>query len=380
VNFEGVAVGINGSTGAPNDDFANEVNRRSPSVFYNVAPLNVSTWTNNNPTGNLEWEQFRIDTNPANPADVHVTDRLTNGLYHIHLQGMDLVNLNAWRFSYPVVGVCEADPETGESNPCKDLLHPYLIGDTVFFDNNPNGIQESGEPGVPGVSVCLFDDHNFPILDVFNNPVCTVTDANGEYFFDVEARTVDPYTGEVTEEGIYTVKVKPENFDPGGPLAGYTSTTGGEELTRTVIDENVLTYDFGYAQPGDLGSIGDTVWKDRNQNGIFDPGERGLANVRLSLSGDTNNDGEPDITATAFTDSSGHYLFSDLPAGTYTVNVVGPPLILSQRPTYDFDGIDTPNVAILVLRSGENNLEVDFGYWMNRPPKPQHLFPRPNDR
>jgi hypothetical protein len=147
-----------------------------------------------------------------------------------------------------------------------------------------------------------------------------------------------------------------------------------------VVDANVLTYDFGYAQPAGLGSIGDTVWKDRNQNGVFDPGERTLSNVTVSLSGDTNNDGQPDVTATAVTDSNGHYLFSELPAGTYTVSIVAPPLILTLRPTYDFDGIDTPHVATLTLQAGENNLEVDFGYWMNRPPKPPHLFPRPSDR
>jgi len=368
---EGVAFGQNGTTGAPSDDSEFPVNRRSPAVIFDVAPLNVPTFNNTNPSGNLEWEQYRIETDRSVPADEYVDDRLTNGLYHIHLRGMDLSNLNAWRFQYPVVGVCEADPETGEVNPCKDPLHPYLIGDMVFFDDNLNGVQDDGEAGVPGVDVCLFDGHGFPILDIANNPICTVTDETGWYSFEVEGRTLDPETEEVVEEGVYNVRINDENFDPGAPLEGYTSTTGGEEQTDTVIDENVLEYDFVYAIPATTGSIGDSVWKDRNKNHIYDPNERGIAFVTVALSGDTNGDGQPDLTATTRTDISGHYLFTDLPAGNYTVRVVAPAFVLALLPTYDYDGVDTPNVASLTLGPGESNLDVDFGYWIVQPPKPR---------
>jgi hypothetical protein len=50
----------------------------------------------------------------------------------------------------------------------------------------------------------------------------------------------------VTEAGVYTVQVTPGNFISGGPLYNLASTTGGQEQTNTVIDANVLTYDFGY--------------------------------------------------------------------------------------------------------------------------------------
>ncbi len=247
--FEGVAVGTAGSTGSPQDDLANPLFRREPSIFYEVSPLNLTPFLNNNPTGNQEWEQFRIDTNPDNLADYYVDDRLPAGLYHIHIEGMDLSNLNAWRTPYNTIGVCEYDPSTGEANPCKNEFQPLLIGDTVFLDMDNDGVQDPDEPGIPGVTVYLMDSYGFPVLDIFNNPISTVTDGNGNYYFDVQGLTIDEFTGDVVVDGIYTVWVGDENFAPGAPLDGLASTTGGETQTYPVIDANVLDYDFGYWRP-----------------------------------------------------------------------------------------------------------------------------------
>ena len=49
------------------------------------------------------------------------------------------------------------------------------IGDYVWKDLNQNGIQETGEPGIPGVTVTL--------TNAFGSPVTTTTDANGLYHF-----------------------------------------------------------------------------------------------------------------------------------------------------------------------------------------------------
>jgi hypothetical protein len=63
------------------------------------------------------------------------------------------------------------------------------------------------------------------------------------------------------------VRVGVENFNLGGPLVGATSTTGGETLTRTVVDADVLTYDFGYRFPPSVcvvtAGIWRTIYKDR---------------------------------------------------------------------------------------------------------------------
>jgi hypothetical protein len=261
--FEGVAVGSDGTTGAPSDDSKSPLLRRSPAVYYDFILPTGKTYQNANPSGNLEWEYFRIDSNASIPADVHVNGYLPNGLYSIHMNGIDLSNLNFWRIPYDTLGVCAKPQGADMPDPCKPPLFPYLIGDTVFKDPNGDGVQQSGEPGIAGVTVYLLDSQGQSLVDIFNNPITATTDANGHYFFNVQGKTIDPYTGDVLVSGTYSVKIAPQNFNSGGPLAGGVSTTGGEQLTRTVTNANVLTYDFGYKWPvtaPGTGTIG--FWKN----------------------------------------------------------------------------------------------------------------------
>ena len=50
------------------------------------------------------------------------------------------------------------------------------IGDTVWFDEDQDGIQDAGEPGIPGVTVNLLDCSNVQVATM-------TTDANGYYLF-----------------------------------------------------------------------------------------------------------------------------------------------------------------------------------------------------
>ncbi len=210
------------ATGNPYDDHGNPKFRRAPSVIYDVIDPTGNVYSNTNPSGNAEWEQFRIDTDSNTPADYHVGELLPAGIYHVHVTGLDISNLNAWHPVYDLVCVHE------DGSPCIPVLHPYLIGDTVWKDANGNGIQDNGEAGISGVVVTLLDSNGLPV------PGGTaVTDANGNYIFSVDA-------------GTYSVQVDASNFNTGGALAGLTSTTGGEVQTNTVTTDNVLTYDFGY--------------------------------------------------------------------------------------------------------------------------------------
>jgi hypothetical protein len=176
-----------------------------------------------------------------------------SGLYDIHTIGLDLSNLNAWKFPYQVVGVCPLEPPSTEANPCKPPLFPFVIGDTVFRDPNGNGVQDEGEDGIPGVVVYLLDAAGEPVLDINGDPIFAVTDDNGNYFFNVPP-------------GTYSVLVGDENFAADGPLAGMTSTTGGELLTNTVVDDNVLIYDFGYrVRPPEACVFTPGYWKTHPQ-------------------------------------------------------------------------------------------------------------------
>ena len=283
-------------TGNPPDNNSVALYVRQPSVNYDILLPDGNTYHNGNPSGNQEWEQFKISDNAAdvpNQADYSHIGLLPAGIYEAHLTGVDLHNLNAWRFNNYLLGVCD------DGTPCAPVLHPFTIGDTVWNDLNGNGIQDDGEPGIPGVTVTLLDSNSEPITDM-----TATTEANGQYQFNVDA-------------GTYSVQINSSNFDSGGALAGYVSTTGGDSQTNTVTTDNVLTYDFGYNPPA---TIGDFVWNDINGNGIQDSGEPGLPDVSVTLLG---SDGTTVVTSTT-TDASGNYSFTNLPGGTYFLQFTAP--------------------------------------------------------
>ena len=74
----------------------------------------------------------------------------------------------------------------GENNPTVDvgIAHFAALGDTVFFDNNGDGVQDAGDAGVANVVVNLLDGSGNPVLDDAGVAVSTTTDANGNYSFD----------------------------------------------------------------------------------------------------------------------------------------------------------------------------------------------------
>ena len=226
------------ATGCPADDrAAGSLFRRSPSAEFKVIAPDGREFANPNPSGNREWEQFLISTDPFDPTVMdHSTDSLPPGIYEVRAQGVDLSNLNSWRFFNAVVGVCE------DGTPCQEPPRPYLIGDFVWNDLDRDGIQDPGEPGIAGVVVQLVDENGFVIATA-------VTDGSGFYQFGVEV-------------GTWTVVVAPENHDVGGALAGFTSTVGIDRLVDTVVDDNVLTYDFPYAALSAEGTGTPGYWKN----------------------------------------------------------------------------------------------------------------------
>jgi hypothetical protein len=220
---EGVAIGLPGTTGNPPDD-RNPAGSgiyalRSPSIRYDLIFPDGQVFANDNPSGNLEWEQFKVSTAPFNRSqmDYH-TDSIPSGVYELRVQGVDMVNLNALVLLYKVLCV------DGQGVPCT-LLRLYAVGDTVFVDRDADRTQEAGEPGIPGVLLELRDTAGSLLAT-------TLTDSAGHYRFEVDA-------------GTYEVAVAASNSAPGGPLAGSAATTGGSR-TDTVVSDNVFTYDFGY--------------------------------------------------------------------------------------------------------------------------------------
>lgn len=136
------------------------------------------------------------------------------------------------------------------------------IGDTVWQDDNSDGIQQSTEAGISGLTVTLVGDVN---ADSFTDlSLTTTTDQNGNYLFDnlPEGRftiTVAPPSGFVSTfdaDGLTTINQSVTNLAAGRLLLdqdfGYRSTeAGSNNVDLLVTKDNV--------NPRDLAAVGGTV-------------------------------------------------------------------------------------------------------------------------
>ena len=111
-----------------------------------------------------------------------------------------------------------------------------------------------------------------------------------------------------------------------------------------------------------VGSIGDYVWNDANQNGTQDVGETGVPGVTVQLYSCANA-----LLATTVTDATGKYLFGNLAAGIYYVKVTLPSgYVFSTKNvgdvTKDSDFDPTTGQTVCTnLNTGENNFTLDAG-------------------
>ena len=256
----------------------------------------------------------------------------------------------------------QADTATdASSNLTLDLglIRTFSLGNRVWNDVNNDGLLNNAEAGIDGATVRLLDAAGNPVLDAGGVAVATVTANGGYYRFDG------------LTAGDYRVQV-----DGGGPLAGYLSSSGTngsltgpsepapspnadtdnvdkgsvsganfrsgvvtlgptnvEPTTETDFgpgdaaaapnDQSNLTVDFGFFQPVSLGNL---VWNDANNDGLFDNGEAGFANVTVRLLDATGNPvlGVGGLPITTSTNGSGQYLFTNLGQGSYIVEIVAP--------------------------------------------------------
>lgn len=194
------------------------------------------------------------------------------------------------------------------------------IGDTLYYDWDGDGGQDSNEEGIPNITVFLYEDANGNgRIDAATDALVAVTSTNssGQYLFST------------LPSGSYLVVV--DVVDPQFPT-NVTRTGDPDETGACTICDNtgratvngtnaVLTRDFGY-QPVGLGLIGDTVWYDKNGDGIQSGvREVGLVSVTAELWADLNGDGVYTRILTTTTDATGTYRFTNLPNGVYKVIV-----------------------------------------------------------
>jgi LPXTG-motif cell wall-anchored protein len=143
--------------------------------------------------------------------------------------------------------------------------------------------------------------------------------------------------------------------------AANTATAGGTDTWGRPVPEVSDSASVGQVQAS--GTIGDTVWYDTNANGVQDGGEAGIAGVPVKLVGNDGQDVDPvapgvQTTLTVTTNASGKYLFSGLPAGSYTVSVALSTVPNSSTTPLRFT---TAGSFTIALPDGGSVLTADFG-------------------
>ncbi|MDM8521523.1 SdrD B-like domain-containing protein, partial [Anaerolineales bacterium HSG6] len=287
------------------------------------------------------------------------------------------------------IGSSSLDPDPTNNSGTASLVVTPLgrIGDYVWFEQNPNGIQDnsSDEKPIPGVLLYLYNSNNVVVGT-------TTTDANGYYIFDL-----------LPLSNTYTVQLASSNFITGGalytmsniPLGQGTNVTDNNaspaalyngkgyavSTTLTSAFTEDLTLDFGFTT-GE-GRLGNYVWLEDIPDGLQGTGtEQPIANVVVNLYDDSGN-----LIGTTKTDANGYYLFDNLPlTKTYTVQLAssnfasGQPLAaynataIRQGSNFAQDSNADPNklygssgyaVSTTLTAVLTEDLTLDFGFSQN---------------
>lgn len=224
------------------------------------------------------------------------------------------------------------------------------IGDYVWYDLNKNGLQDSNERGVAGVKVILQSRMDG---GEWSNYASTTTDQNGRYLFtDLKssARYGIQYRVAFDFADGIKVTIPREGEDTAIDSDAMFKIEGLGYVTMPIptleYGAEDLTWDAGIIST--KGTIGDFVWYDKNQNGIQDEGEFGVANIPVALeicpSGEVDNENAWYVCAETRTNANGYYRFYDLDENYYRVR-------------FQIPGKYT--VTLANRGSGENAYELD---------------------
>ena len=256
-------------------------------------------------------------------------------------------------FGNVISGIVLAANDVGVSYNFGEL-EPASIAGVVFNDTDRDDTRDTGEPGIPNVTMTLTcTDYR----DRAITPRVTQTLADGSY----------SYTGLLPSDatGCTITETHPTDYDDGAEIAG---NLGGDDSVDNIISAIIIPsggvgtdYDFGELSAGLTGH----VYVDSDDDGVFDSGEQPIAGVPIELSG-TDSTGAAVLRSTV-TDATGTYLFTGLkpsnPAG-YTVTETAQPAAWS-------DGKDTAGsksgtvvndeISAIVLLASDFATDYDFG-------------------
>ncbi|WP_458094335.1 SdrD B-like domain-containing protein [Roseomonas sp. WA12] len=221
---------------------------------------------------------------------------------------------------------------------------PATLSGTVFLDANADGTNGSGDAGVSGVTVRLFNSNGILVST-------DVTDSTGLYRFNNVAA------------GSYSVSVVPPSGNSFSPTAAGTSgsqVNNSGVATIAVAAGSSSAVNAGIYVPVTISGF---AFSDLNANGIRELADLGAAGVTVQL---LNAAGT--VVATTLTGLTGAYSFANQVPGTYQVRFTTPAgTIFSPQNQGTNDAVDsdvTPATGLtapITLTSGQSATNISAG-------------------
>lgn len=114
---------------------------------------------------------------------------------------------------------------------------PLQIGNRIWRDLDGDGVQDAGEPPIPGVTVNLYDENGILVGTA-------VTDENGEYYFEStipaagDSDRTDAVGGGLEPNAAFSIRLdNPDDYRRDGPLHGLVGTRAdANDPTRGTSD------------------------------------------------------------------------------------------------------------------------------------------------
>ena len=281
--------------------------------------------------GSLFNTTFVDENYTFNPTDLTATTTIDGGFVQGQTEGIfydnyDQLLSEGEAFSGGLLDLvrdnenAQANRSAGAVDAFELEVKPITISGTVFHDENLSWVQEDNEDGIGGVTIELQQLND---AGVYETVATTQTDANGDYSFGEELGL---------PPGEYQlVETQPDGFLDVGATAGTVEGAEVGDVENVNVISNIsiplggtdgVDYDFKEIRPA---SIEGNVFHDENNNGVFDPGEEGIADVLIQV---TRVGAKPGVEVDAFpdtdpffvrTDANGHYSVDALPPGVYQV-------------------------------------------------------------